>query len=209
MIELKVLKRDLKENNGILRSKGLVPAVMYGPKFESTPISVNDIEFRKLFRQAGKSTIITTTGDIAGQMVVIQDMSTHVVSGNLLHIDFKVTEKGEKTEITVPFNLTGESPAIKNNIGILNFGNQEVTIETIPSNIPNQIDVDISILKNLGDGIKISDIIFPKGVDVVEEMNFTIVSIVSVKEEMEETEGSALTEPELVDQKGKDKEETE
>jgi len=208
MTDLKVLKRDLKESNEMLRSKGLVPAVMYGPEFESTPIMVDDIEFRKVYRQTGKSSIINTVGEIKGEMVIVQDVSVHVVSGELLHIDFKVTEKGKKTEVTIPFKLIGESPAVKNNLGILNFSNDEVVIEAIPSLIPSHIDVDISTLVALGDGIKLSDITFPKGVDILEEVDLTIVSITAIREEEEEVvESEEFSEPELVNQKGKEESE--
>ena len=211
MIELKVLKRDLQDSNEYLRSQGLVPAVLYGSDFESTPVSVDDVEFRKVYREAGTSHIINTVGDIAGEMLITQDMQVHVVSGELLHIDFKVVEKGQKTEITVPIVLVGESPAKENKIGLLNFSNEEVIIEVLPSDIPESIEVDISGLAQLGDSIKMSDIKLPKGVELVDDEDFTIVSIVSPREEEpeEEVAGDVAMEPELVDQKGKEEAESE
>jgi len=105
MTELKIVKRNTKDNNEHVRSDGLIPAVLYGTEFESTPVAVDDIEFRKLYREVGTSHIINTTGDIAGEMCVVQDMQVHVVTGEILHIDFKVVEKGQKTEITIPVTL--------------------------------------------------------------------------------------------------------
>ena len=206
MIELKVLKRDPQDNNEYLRSQGLVPAILYGSDFESTPVSVDDIEFRKVYKEAGTSHLITSTGEVSGEMLIVQDMQVHVVSGELLHIDFKVVEKGQKTEITVPIVLIGKAPAKENKIGLLNFSNEEVVIETIPSNIPESIEVDITGLANLGDSIKISDIKLPEGVELVDDEDFTIVSIVSPREEEpeEEAETDTVMEPELVDQKGKE-----
>ncbi len=208
MIELKVLKRDTKERNEYLRSQGLIPAVMYGVDFDSTPITIDNGEFRKVYREAGTSNVINTTGDISGEMIIVQDMHVHVVSGDILNIDFKVVNKGEKTEVTVPIELVGESLAIKNNLGLLNFSHEEVVIETVPSKIPDHIDVDISVLNELGDNIKLLDIDFPEGIDILDDIETTVVSIIATQEEREEVGDGVNLEPELVDQKGKDQEES-
>ena len=210
MIELKVLKRDLQDSNEYLRSQGLVPAIFYGSDFESTPVSVNDIEFRKVYREAGTSHIITTTGEIAGEMCVVQEMQVHVVSGDLLHLDFKVVNKGETTEIAVPITLVGESPAEKDSLGVVNFANETATIETIPSKIPDHLEADISILVALGDSIKMQDLKLPEGVKLIDDGEMTVVNIVIPKENEEEEEevvSDSLMEPEMVDQKGKGEEE--
>ena len=205
MIELNVFKRDAEDSSEYLRSQGLVPAVMYGSTFDSMPVSVNDIEFRKVYREAGTSHLITTTGDVAGELCLVQDMQAHVVSGDLLHIDLKVVNKGEKTEVTIPVVLVGEAPAKKNSIGLVNFAHEEVVVETTPSSIPESIEVDISGLAQIGDGIKLSDIKLPKGVELVDDPETTLVSIVAPRtEEIEESNDSGVSmEPELVDQKGK------
>ncbi|MCA9351504.1 50S ribosomal protein L25 [Patescibacteria group bacterium] len=210
MIELNVFKRDVEDSSEYLRSQGLVPAVMYGSTFDSMPVSVNDIEFRKVYREAGTSHLISTTGDVAGELCLVQDMQAHVVSGDLLHIDFKVVNKGEKTEVTIPVVLVGESPAKKNGVGLLNFAHEEVIVETLPSSIPESIEVDISGLVQIGDAIKLSDITLPKGVDLIDDVNTTLVSIVAPRAEESVEEESLVDtamEPELVDQKGKADEE--
>lgn len=209
MIELKVLKRDPQDSNEYLRSQGLVPAVLYGSHFESVPVSIEDGEFRKAYREAGTSHLISTIGDISGELCLVQDVQAHVVSGELLHIDFKVVNQGETTEVTIPVVLVGESPAKKNSIGLLNFSHEEVVIETLPSKIPEKIEVDISGLVAIGDAIKLKDVKLPEGVELVDEANTTLVSIVAPREEEPEeepTERDSAMEPELVDQKGKGEE---
>ncbi len=208
MIELKVLKRDTKDNTEHIRAKGLIPAVMYGSEFESTAVMIDDIEFRKLYRTAGTSNVITTIGDISGEMVLIQDMQVHVVSGQILNIDFKVVNKGETTEATVPIELTGESEAVKNSLGIMNFSHEEVVIETIPSKIPDHILVDISGLNNVGDGIKLSDIKIADDIKILDDMNTTIVSIIAVKEETESISAEDM-QPERIGEKKETEESTE
>ena len=210
MIELKVLKRDTADKTAYLRDKGLIPAVMYGSDFESIAVSVDDIEFRKMYRNAGTSNVITTTGDVAGEMVLVQDMQVHVVTGVILHLDFKVVNKGEATEVVVPVELTGESPAVKNNVGILNFTHEEIKIETVPSKIPDHVEVDISKLENIGDAIKIADIKFADGVKVLDDTDITVVSIIAVKEEVESEPMSAEDmQPERVGEKKESDEKSE
>jgi len=211
MIELKVLKRDVKDSNEHLRNQGLVPAIIYSSDMESTPISVEDVEFRKVYREAGTSNIINTTGDITGTMCVVQDMQVHVVSGNLLHIDFKAMKKGETIEITVPIELVGESPAAKNSVGALNFANKEALIETIPSKIPDHLEADISGLEAIGDSVKISDITLPSGVTMKEDENMTVASIIALVEnvEPEEPESGVTLEEVLADPSAEAKTEEE
>ena len=209
MIELKLIKRNLEDKAHYLRGQGLIPAVVYGPGFENLHVSIDDIEFRKVYREAGTSNVIHTTGDFPEEMVLIQAIQTHVVSGDILSVDLKVVQKGEKTEVTVPFAFVGEAPAVKNNIGVLNISQEEVVIETIPSKIPDHIDIDISVLEHLGDSIKLSDIRLDEGVVFADEDDTLIVSISSLNKEEENTDNDEGMVPELVDQKGKETKEDE
>lgn len=208
MIELTVQKRDEKNSNDFLRSEGTIPAVIYGNGFENESLSIDDGEFRKVYKKAGTSHVITLKGDTKATMCIVQDMDVHVVTGDILHIDLKVVNAGETTEVTIPLTLVGESSAHKNGIGLINFSLEEITIETLPSNIPEKIEVDISGLDNLGDHVKLSDLKFSKDIKVLDDMNTTIVSIVSPREEEPEEPAEPVSmEPELVDQKGKAKDE--
>lgn len=211
MTELKFTKRDpQKESPEFLRSQGLVPAVCYGAGFDNTLVSVDDIEFRKVYRKTGNSGLINITGAITGEQCLVQDMQVHVVSGDMIHIDFKMVAKGETTEVTIPIEMVGESPAVENKIGILNVSHDEIVIETIPSKIPESITIDISVLEKLGDSIKVSDLKLDPAIEIMEDAKMTLVSIVSPRENEPEPEEetAAPTEPELVGQKGK-AEETE
>jgi large subunit ribosomal protein L25 len=212
MTELKFTKRNLEtDTTEFLRSQGRVPAICYGSGFENTPVSVDDIEFRKVYRHLGTSGIITTSGDIAGEQCLTQDMQVHVVSGKLLHIDFRMLKKGEKSVVTVPVEFVGKSLGIENKVGILNIRLDEIEIETIPSKIPNHIEVDISSLVKLGDSIKVSDLKLDSAITILEDLNTTIVILSAPQEqkEEEEEESDVAMEPELVDQKGGEEKEAE
>lgn len=210
MTELKLTKRDAqKESASSLRSQGNVPAVCYGGGFENTTVYVNDIDFRKAYRKVGTSGLITTSGDVNGEQCLVQDMQVHVVTGDILHIDFKMVAQGETTEVTVPVKVTGEPKAVANNEGAIYIAASEVVIETIPSQIPESITIDISKME-MGDTIRVSDLNLDEGVVAIDDKNMLIVSLSGVKENEEEEESNepVSMEPELVGQKGK-KEEAE
>ena len=211
MTELKLTKRDPeKESAESLRSQGNVPAICYGGGFDNTTVYVNDIDFRKVYRKVGTSGLITTSGDISGEQCLVQDMQVHVVSGDLLHIDFKMVAKGETTEVTVPIEVSGEPSAVSDNTGAIYIANSEIVIETIPSKIPESIKIDISDMK-MGDTVRVSDLNLGKDVVAVDDADMLVVSLSGIKENEEEEDVSTeevSMEPELVSQKGK-KEEVE
>jgi len=210
MTELKLTKRDPEKKSAkSLRSQGNVPAICYGGGFENTPVYVNDIDFRKAYRKVGTSGLISTSGDILGEQCLVQDMQVHVVSGDLLHIDFKMVAQGETTEVTVPIEISGEPLAVSNKIGAVYIANSEVVIETIPSKIPESIKIDISKM-NMGDTIRVSDLHLGKGIEAIDDANMLIVSLSGIREneeEEEEEKEDGSMEPELVNQKGRKEEE--
>jgi len=202
MIKLNVVKRDPKESTAHLRSQGLVPAVCYGSQFESTPVTINDIEFRKVYRESGTSSLISLEGDLKGEQCIVQDIQAHVVSGDLLHIDFKMITAGEVTEVTVPVELVGEADIVSGT-SIVHQSMEELNIEVLPKDIPHEIKVDISGLKEIGDSIKVSDLKIGSEIKVLDDENSTVVSVSALVENVEEEPAEdAATEPELVDQKG-------
>ena len=190
MTKLNVQKRDVKESLANLRSQGLTVGVCYGPNFENVSVAFKDGDFRKLYKEAGTSSVITLTGDLEGKQCFIHDMQVHVTTGEILNVDFKIVAAGEKTEVTVPIEVTGEAPAVHDKKGILRTDHSEISVEAIPSNVPSEITIDISSLKEVGDSIKISDLTLPEGVEALEEENMTLVSISGLQEESEDDEES-------------------
>ena len=99
MINLTVEKRDIVTNLSGLRTKGFIPAVFYGHKQASTPISIKEVDFLKAYKQAGESSVIHLTGNDIDHEVLIQDIDLDPVTDNVRHADFYVIEKGKKDPI--------------------------------------------------------------------------------------------------------------
>jgi len=193
MTELNVSKRDAQMSLKALRAEGRTPGICYGAGFENTPVSFDQGEFRKVYKKAGTSSVVELTGDLKGQQCFIQDMQVHVVSGEVLHVDFKIVAQGETTEVTVPIETVGEAEAVTKKQGILNQSIHEVQLEAIPSKVPSVITVNVESL-NVGDSIRISDLVIPEGVTFLEDADAVVVSISGLSEESEESNGPTLEE---------------
>lgn len=163
-----------------IRNKGMVPAVVYGGGALPEIISVNLKEFINLIRKAGKS-VITLKYEDKEEQVIVKDIQKHVVTDNIIHIDFNRVAMDRKIDIKVPLKFVGEAYGVKVQGGVAEYDIREVTVRCYPKDIPNEIVVDISSLK-IGDAIRIKDI-KQEGVEIRENPENIVVSIVSTKEE--------------------------
>ena len=166
---------------------GIIPAVFYGKKQVSTPISINLADFLKIWKQAGESSVISLNGTEGNFDVLIHDMDKHPVTGVIRHVDFYVFEKGKKIEVSIPLEFIGVSPAVKelsmNLVKVL----REIKVSASPENLPHSIDVDISSLTDVDSNISAKDILLPKGVTLEEDPDEIVVSVSGPKlEELDE-----------------------
>jgi large subunit ribosomal protein L25 len=204
MLELNVQKRDKKVNLEKLRKEGFLPAVFYGKKEDSTPIKISQADFLKAFREAGESTVITLKHEGGSLDTLIQDVDFDPVTGIPRHADFYAFEKGHKLEVDVPLEFTGIAPGVKELGGLLVKVLHELKIEALPTNLPHQIEVDISSLSEIGSQILAKDIKLPEGVTLLDDEDEVVVLVAAPKEEEEEAAPVDLSAIE-VEKKGKEK----
>lgn len=208
MITLNVEKRDMKVKPKALRQKGLIPAVFYGPKEETTPVTVSLIEFKKVWKKAGESSVIILKEGKNEHEVLIHDLDIHPLSSEPRHVDFYVIEKGKKVRVSVPIIFEGIAPAVKDKGGILVKVQRELEIEAAPRDLPHDIKVDISSLIEVTDVIKAGDLKLSAGVELKVSADDVIASIAVAKEEVEEVVAVDLSTIE-VEAKGKEVKEGE
>ena len=182
-----------------------IAAVVYGPKFAATPISVNKKEFEKTFKTAGESTIIELQGLEAPIQVLVKDVVFSPIKGGIVHVDFYVVEKGKEMATHVPLHFSGEAPATKLG-GVINKVLHEVHITCKPADLPAHIDIDLGALIDLEDVIHISDIVSPKGVKITDEATDVVALVEVIKEEVVE-EAPATDVDTEAEKKGKTDEE--
>lgn len=168
-----------------LRKAGFLPAVLYGEGVASQPISILSKEFEKVYNEAGESTIIQLDVDGKPYNVLIHDLAHDPLKGNPTHADFYAVRMDKEISVTVPIVFIGESPAVKNEAGILVKVAQELEVEALPQNLPHELTVDISNLQTLESKLFVKDITLPKGVKVLAEPEDVIVVVETPRSEEE------------------------
>lgn len=192
MLTLVAEKRDITGKKvRHLRRQGKLPVVAYGPGKETIHLTVDGAEFLKLYRQAGESTMIGLETPEGRFEAIVQDVARDPVSEELLHADLYMVERGKKIEVTVPFEFTGVSPAVKSYGGTLVKVMHEVDVEVLPSQIPHEIVVDITPLATLEDVITIGDLVLPEGVKVLAESDEIVVSVATQNDSSDDDTASA------------------
>lgn len=140
------------------RSLGRIPGVLYGHGVDSQPFSVDYSEFLRLIRRAGQSSLVDL--DLGGKKtkVLIHKYDQDPVRDTFTHIDLMAVNLKEKTIVHVPLEFVGESDAVKNKGGVLNIAHNAIDIRCLPADIPHEITIDISKLKEIHDHVSIADL---------------------------------------------------
>ncbi len=185
MLALDVKARVENESADTLRKNGAVPAVFYGPKEETTAISVDARKLASVWREAGETTIVTLKGLGEDKDTLIHDAQFHPVNGQLLHADFYVLEKGKKIKISVPLEFAGVAPAEKSG-HIIVKALHEVEIEVAAAELPHHLVVDLTTLIAVGDHITAAQIKLPPSATLVTHAEEIVASVTEFKEEVVE-----------------------
>ncbi|OGN03327.1 MAG: hypothetical protein A2655_00665 [Candidatus Yanofskybacteria bacterium RIFCSPHIGHO2_01_FULL_43_42] len=158
-IELNAQKREVL-GSGVkrLRRDGYIPAVLYGKGQESLPLQVSLKDFNKTLKIAGESTLVYVNVNGQSYPTIIHDVSRDTLTDGILHADFYKVRLDEKIKTNVPVVFIGESPAVKELGGIFVRNVNELEVEALPQNLPHELTIDISALKNFGDKITIKDL---------------------------------------------------
>lgn len=206
MLILEVKIRN-KKGNQTLRKEGWMPAVFYGKKEPATAIAVDSVAFGKVLKEAGESSVVILETESGQKQALIKDVQFDPVTDTPRHADFYVFEKGHKLEVDVPLVFEGVSPAVKELGGILVKVLHELKIRAMPKDLPHEIKIDISTLKDFESQILAKDIKLPEGVELLEGPEEVIALTEEAKEEIEEE----VVAPDLssieVEKKGKKEEE--
>lgn len=205
-ISLVASKRDTAQSLSALRKEGSVPAVVYGPKQDAVAVAVSAREFDKVLKTAGESTVVELSGLDAPMQVLIHEVDRDPVTNMPRHIDLYAIEKGAKVEVAVPLVFVGESEAVKAGANLVKVMH-EVEIEAAPADLPHDIQVDISVLANVGDQIHVSDLKVDSKITIKADAEEVVALIQAVEVEEE----APVAGPDMasieVEKKGKTEEE--
>lgn len=174
-MNLTIEKRDAKGKSPVarrLRKTGRVPGVMYHAD-GNVPFSADELELAAVLRKGAN--LIDMTLDGSEHLTVLKSYDVHPVRGNLQHIDVQAVTMDQTIRTTVSFVLTGTSPGQKEG-AILTQGATELLIETKASNIPDQIEFDISNT-HAGDTVILRDVPMPEGVVALTDEGTMVVAL--------------------------------
>lgn len=196
-----------------LRKEGLIPCTIYGKGFDAVSGQVNGREFDLVFRKAGRTALIDLNLDGHGmQSVFVQDIQRHPVTRSVLHIDFKVVDLKKLVQVEVPVVAIGESPLVARGDALLNHVVNVVMVEALPNDLPQRIDVDISVLDAMDKVIRVSDLQGRISYKILGPANQPLVSLSQLRaataEEPAEEAGEPA-EPELIRKSREDEAEDE
>ncbi|MDO8793233.1 MAG: 50S ribosomal protein L25 [Vicinamibacterales bacterium] len=221
---LEAVKRDGRGKNEArrLRVSGQVPAVVYGARKEGqapvgVPIAVDPKEvLRILHSDSGANTLINLKFDGGESRVMVKEYQLDPVSHQLLHTDFYQLAMDKAIVVTVPIVLHGEPKGVKLQGGVLDFVTRTIEVLSLPTDIPEHIDVDVSELV-LHQSIRLRDLPENPKWKIVSEPETMLVHVVMPKVEEVATpvaEAAAAapvagSEPEVIKKGKTDKDEDE
>lgn len=170
------------------RLKGLMPAVVYGHGLENKPVFVDGKEFKKVYHQAGTSTLVDLAIDDQSPIkVLMHEPQYHYLRNEPIHADMYAVNMKEEIETAIPIHFIGESPAVAELEGNFISNRDELNIKCLPSNLIPAVEVDISGLKTFEDQIHVSDIKLPETIEVLDDME-EVVALVTAPRSEEELE---------------------
>ncbi len=179
------IRKESGKKTRVLKESGKIPAVVYGPGVKNISLEIDQLEFKKVFKEAGESSLIDLKVDKEKRPVLIHEIQRDPVSDKIIHIDFFQASLKEEVEVTVPLVFEGAAPAIKDLGATLVKNMLEIQVKALPQNLPHEIKVNVEGLKSIGDHILVKNLPLAEGVKVSKKPDEIVVSI-SAAEKVEE-----------------------
>lgn len=180
-------KNKTKSSIRTLRKKGNLPAVVYGGKLDSTPIIVDLKALKKIIMTKGRNSVIKLKLNDGQHNVMIKDYQYDSLKSEYIHIDFFVVNLSEMISATVPLKLTGIPKGVKEDKGILQQAIYELHVTAKPHELPDSFEVDVTDLA-IGDTLTVNDVTINQEIEVNQEAEEVVASVLIPKIEEESSE---------------------
>ena len=196
-----------------LRREGILPAVVYGHNIEPISISLDMRDAVRTLDSISPSALVVLDIDGEKHHTLVRDKQRNPVRRTIMHVDFQAVSLTETVRADVSVNIVGEAPAVETYLGIVVPSLEQISIECLPTNLPDKLDVDISGLEEIGDSILVGDLTAPDGVEIMNDPEDVVVVVIAqAAEEVEEVEEEEVeleegAEPEVVGEEDEEAEE--
>jgi large subunit ribosomal protein L25 len=198
-MEYRELNVELREKTGKgicrqLRSKDLVPGIVYGKGIEPVAVTVAPKDLAAAIAgEGGQNHLVTLKGggSLDGTMTIVADLLRDPIKGTYRHVDLHKINLTQNVRVEVAVNLVGSSVGVREG-GLLDLVLHTVEVECLPNQIPGHIDLDITEL-TVGHSLHVSDLQVPADVRILADPKASVVSILGKARE-EATEATEATE---------------
>jgi large subunit ribosomal protein L25 len=168
-------------------------------------LSVDNKELEQIVKKSSIGSVLLKleikNGQTGAHSAMVKELQIHPVTGQFLHVDFYEVDLTRKINAMVPVTVTGKSQGVEDG-GILQIVRRELEVFCLPTAIPEAIEVDISGLE-IGGSIHVKEIALPSDVELPEDVDFTVITVLAPKVEVEEVvEEEELVEGEEVAEEG-------
>jgi len=183
-----------------LRRSGLIPGIVYGGGQDPVSFEVDDRTLRHVLASAGAVVDLSIDG-APGTPVVLKELTRHAVDGHTVHVDLLRVRLDQAIQATVAIVLIGEeqSPGVKEG-GVLEHVTREVTIEALPTEIPDSIEHDVSEMQ-IGETLTLEGLSATASVKFLDDPD-VVIAILSAPRLQTEAEEGIEQETELVGDDG-------
>lgn len=196
-VSLTVEHRDvLRKKVKALRRSGMIPIHLYGRDMQSMSLQAPLMSVSKVIRQVGHNIplYLTIEGSKEQNLVFVREVQHHPVTNQLLHVDFYRVDASRRIVGEVPIALMGEAPAVRVHRGVLMQTLHQLSVECLPMEMPERVEIDISGLEEFDQGIRVSDFVPGQGITVLTDPEELIVRVSAPRIAEEQVQPDALVE---------------
>ncbi|MCK9376120.1 MAG: 50S ribosomal protein L25 [Syntrophobacterales bacterium] len=202
-IVLKATKRDVVGKKvGALRRQGKLPAVLYGHSIETTPILLDAYDGAQTLSRLTSSSLLTIDLDGKQYLAQVREKQRDFIKNRLMHVDFQIVSLTEMMHTKVGIELTGTAPAVKNFNAVIHTGLTAIEVECMPQDLPARIVVDISGLAEIGDSVRVREIVLSDKVKIMADQEEIIAIAAASKKEEVSAEAPVAEEAESEEAEG-------
>lgn len=192
-----------------VRISNKIPAVIYGKNFKNVNLALDEVTFNRIFKEAGSSNLIDLDFGDENAKVLVHDIQRHPVSDKILHVDFLKIDMKEKIKTEIPLEFMGETALVIEQEGSLITNKDSLEVECLPNDLVDHIKVDISVLTEFEQNIKVSDLKAPQGIEILDDPEEVVALVQPPRsdEELEALEEEVVEDVSAVEVEEKGKEE--
>ncbi|HKW59829.1 MAG TPA: 50S ribosomal protein L25 [Candidatus Dormibacteraeota bacterium] len=190
-------RQPLGKRSRRLIREGKLPAIVYGHNTEPTAVTLDRLEFQKVFVKSGRTHLVDLVldGDRT-EKVLVREIQTHPRRQGPIHVDLYQVNLQETIEVEIPIHITGESAPVKGGDADVLQPIHSIRVECLPTQIPETFEVDVTPLDEIGAELRVSNLKVGQGVTILDDPEELVVKIVP-KREMKVEEEIPVAEAEV------------